>query len=78
MLLWLALFVADSFVLHPVVQRNVVACILGYLFISFHSYIMFGSVDARQPTIGAARVVAENLAMEVVKALYVCADRLNV
>jgi len=33
MLLWLALFVADSFVLHPVVQRNMVACILGYLFV---------------------------------------------
>ena len=33
MLLWLALFIADSFVLHKVVQRNVVACILGYLYL---------------------------------------------
>ena len=34
-LLWLALFLmflADSFVLHPAVQRNIVACILAYLF----------------------------------------------
>ena len=28
MLRWLALFVADSFVVHPVVKRNIVACIL--------------------------------------------------
>ena len=33
MLLWLALFVADSFVLHPAVRRNIVACILAYLFV---------------------------------------------
>ena len=26
--LWLALFLADSFVLHPVMQRNVTACIM--------------------------------------------------
>ena len=30
-LLWLALFVADSFELHQVVKRNLVACILAYL-----------------------------------------------
>ena len=33
MLLWLSLFISDSFVLHKVVQRNVTACILGYLYL---------------------------------------------